>query len=126
VETGRLDTHETETLLRSLLTPMLEAGADQVVLGCSHYPFLLPAIERVVGPDVMVVDPSPAVARQTTRILARWKLKADRERVGQRAFCTTGDAGQFAVMAKRLLPSLWDDASEVRALCWREGRLGLC
>jgi glutamate racemase len=125
VETGRLDTHETETLLRLLLTPMLEAGADQVVLGCSHYPFLLPAIQRVVGPDVAVVDPSPAVARQTTRVLARWKLEADRGRVGQRAFCTTGDAAQFAVMAKRLIPHLWDDASEVRALRWREGRVEL-
>jgi glutamate racemase len=123
VEAGRLDTHETETLLRLLLTPMLEAGADQVVLGCSHYPFLLPVIERVIGPGVVAVDPAPAVARQTVRILARWELEADRGRAGQRAFCTTGDAGRFTVMAKRLIPCMWSDASEVRALRWRDGRV---
>jgi glutamate racemase len=123
VEAGRLDTRETETLLRLLLTPMLEAGADQVVLGCSHYPFLLPVIERVIGPDVVAIDPSPAIARQTRRILAQWGLEADRGRAGRRAFCTTGDAHRFAVMAKRLIPLLWDDASEVWAVCWGEGRV---
>jgi glutamate racemase len=125
VETGRLDTHETEALVRLLLTPMLEAGADQVVLGCSHYPFLLPVIERVIGPDVVAVDPAPAVARQTVRILARRELEADRKRMGRRAFCTTGDAGRFTVMAKRLIPSMWSDASEVWAVHWQDGRLEL-
>jgi glutamate racemase len=123
VEAGRLDTHETETLLRLLLTPMLEAGVDQVVLGCSHYPFLLPVIERVIGPDVVAIDPSPAIARQTARILAQWGLEADRKRVGRRAFCTTGDAIRFTVMAKRLIHSLWNDKHEVWAVRWREGQL---
>jgi glutamate racemase len=123
VEAGRLDTHETETLLRLLLAPMLEAGADQVVLGCSHYPFLLPVIKRVIGPDVVAIDPSPAIARQTRRILAQWGLGADRSRTGRRAFCTTGDAHKFTVMAKRLIPSLWNDANEVWAVRWHEGRL---
>jgi glutamate racemase len=102
---------------------MLEAGADQVVLGCSHYPFLLPVIERVIGPEVVAIDPSLAIARQTARILAQWGLEADQNRVGRRAFCTTGDANRFTVMAKRLIPSLWNDASEVWAVCWRDGRL---
>jgi glutamate racemase len=123
VEAGRLGTRETETLLRLLLTPMLEAGADQGVLGCSHYPFLLPVIERVTGPEVVAIDPSPAIARQTARILAQWGLEAGRSRVGRRAFCTTGDADRFTVMAKRLIPSLWGDASEVWAARWRDGRL---
>jgi glutamate racemase len=123
VESGQLDTHETEALLRLLLTPMLEAGADQVVLGCSHYPFLLPVIERVIGPNVAAIDPSPAIARQTRRILDQWDLAVGRDRVGRRVFCTTGDASSFTLMAKRLIPSLWDDTNEVWAVRWHEGRL---
>jgi len=123
IESGALDAPETEALLRQLLTPLVEAGADQLVLGCSHYPFLLPLIERVVGPGVTVVDPSPAVARQTARVLARWRLEADRDRVGRHVFCTTGDALTFAGMAGRLIPSLWRDGDKAWAARWRDGCL---
>jgi glutamate racemase len=125
VEAGALDTPDTEALLRRLLMPLVEAGADQVVLGCSHYPFLLPVIERLIGPGVVAIDPSPAIARQTVRILAQWGLGADQNRVGRRAFCTTGNASRFTMMAKRMIPSLWNDASEVWAVRWREGQLEL-
>jgi glutamate racemase len=123
VEAGALDTPDTEALLRKLLTPLIEAGADQIVLGCSHYPFLLPAIERLIGPDVAAIDPSPAVARQTVRVLARWGLEADRSRVGRHAFVTTGDADRFAVMAERLVPSYWTEAGKVLGVRWRDGRV---
>nr|WP_276655599.1 hypothetical protein [Alistipes sp.] len=57
---------------------MLEHGADQIVLGCTHYPFLLPVLERVVaGRGVTVVDPSPAVARRVVQLLDRYGLHAD-------------------------------------------------
>jgi len=58
VEAGALDTPETEALLRHYLTPLIEAGADQLVLGCTHYPFLRPLIERVVG-CLLYTSPSP-------------------------------------------------------------------
>jgi len=121
VEAGALNTPETEALLRDLLTPLLEAGADQVVLGCSHYPFLLPVIERVIGPDVAAIDPSPAIARQTARVLARWGIEADRGRVGRHVFVTTGDAEKFGVMVKRLIPSFWSETSEIVGVRWRDG-----
>jgi glutamate racemase len=123
VEAGALDTPETEVLLQKLLTPLIEAGADQIVLGCSHYPFLLPAIERIVGPDVAAVDPSPAVARQTARVLAKRGLEADRGRVGRYAFVTTGDADKFAVMVKDLIPTFWNETSETMGVCWQGERL---
>jgi glutamate racemase len=123
IEAGALDAPETEALLRQLLTPLVDAGADQLVLGCSHYPFLLPLIERVVGPDVAVIDPSPAVARQTARVLALWGLESDRGQVGNHVFCTTGDAESFAGMAKRLIPALWHDGDKAWAIRWRDGRL---
>ena len=69
VESGRLDGPEAEATVRASLQPLLEQGADIIVLGCTHYPFLRPVIERIAGPDVQVIDPAPAVARQTLRIL---------------------------------------------------------
>jgi glutamate racemase len=69
VESGILDGPEAEATVRASLQPLLDAGADTIVLGCTHYPFLQPLIERLAGPGVKVIDPAPAVARQTVRIL---------------------------------------------------------
>ncbi|MBP3257401.1 MAG: glutamate racemase [Bacteroidales bacterium] len=69
VEGGVLDGPETEATVRTSLQPLLDAGADRIVLGCTHYPFLQPVIERLAGPGVQVIDPAPAVARQTLHVL---------------------------------------------------------
>ena len=71
VERGILDGPEAETVVRASLQPLLDAGADIIVLGCTHYPFLQPLIERLCGPSVRVIDPAPAVARQTVNVLAQ-------------------------------------------------------
>lgn len=69
VERGILDGPEAESTVSASLQPLLDAGADTVVLGCTHYPFLKPVIQRLAGPGVQVIDPAPAVARQTLRLL---------------------------------------------------------
>ena len=69
VENGILDGPQAEETVRKSLRPLLEEGADIIVLGCTHYPFLRPVIERLAGPQVKVIDPAPAVARQTLRML---------------------------------------------------------
>ena len=71
VEDGILDGPEAYETVRASLQPLLDAGADRIVLGCTHYPFLRPVIEAIAGPDVQVIDPAPAVARQTVRILQK-------------------------------------------------------
>jgi glutamate racemase len=122
VEAGALDTPETRALLREYLSPLIEAGADQLVLGCTHYPFLRPAIEQTVGTDVAVIDPAPAVARQTERVLAQRKLKNNHRTASEHVFYTSGDAAAFTVMTQRLLPL--DEANvTVRQARWRNGRL---
>ena len=64
VEADREQTPEAEVCVREAVEPMLRRGADQIVLGCTHYPFLRPVLERIVaGRGVTIVDPSPAVAR---------------------------------------------------------------
>lgn len=68
---------EAEACVRRAVGPMLARGADQIVLGCTHYPFLLPVLERVVaGHGVTIVDPSPAVARRVVQLLDRFGLRA--------------------------------------------------
>ncbi|MBR3989110.1 MAG: glutamate racemase [Bacteroidales bacterium] len=69
VEAGILDGPEAEATVRASLQPLLDEGAYVVVLGCTHYPFLRPVIERIAGPGVQVIDPAPAVARQAQRLL---------------------------------------------------------
>ena len=69
VEEGRLDGPEVEAVVRASVEPLLKEGADVIVLGCTHYPFLRPVIQRVAGDDVRIIDPAPAVARRTADIL---------------------------------------------------------
>ena len=69
VESLQLDGPLAEATVRESLEPLLRAGADTVVLGCTHYPFLLPVLEKVAGPSVRFIDPAPAAARQLVRML---------------------------------------------------------
>lgn len=71
VEEGRLSGGEAEDVVKASLGPLLSAGADIIVLGCTHYPFLLPVLQKVAGPDIRFIDPAPAVARQLVHVLER-------------------------------------------------------
>jgi glutamate racemase len=113
VEAGQLDDPETEALLRACLQPLLDAGVDSLVLGCTHYPFLLPVIERVVGPGVQVIDPAPAVARQAERVL-EGTGGGQQEGTGQITYFTSGDVlgfedklGRLAAPAGPVLAARW-------------------
>lgn len=119
IEDGQLATSQTEELLRHCMAPMLQAGVDTIVLGCTHYPFVLPLIRAVAGPDVAIIDPAPAVARQARRVLQQQDLAADRARNGTLKAYTTADAARFASLAESLL----GDAVPTSPLRWREGHL---
>lgn len=69
VESGHLDGPEVEFVVKESLLPLLEAGADTIVLGCTHYPFLLPVMQRIAGPEVRFIDPAPAVSRQLVKVM---------------------------------------------------------
>jgi glutamate racemase len=103
IETGALDTPATVALLQRYLRPLLAAGADTIVLGCTHYPFLESQIRRIAGPDVAIVDAAPAVARQTARVLHERGLAGSGEsRAGQITYATTGDRASFARLLRQL------------------------
>lgn len=120
VEAWELDTPGTIALLEEYLHPLLAAGADQLVLGCTHYPFLRPTIERLAGPEVTVIDPAPAVARQVRRVLARngWE-RAPVSPPGHHVFYTTGSLAPFAAIVTRVAGELGD----VRRAWWRQGKI---
>lgn len=69
VENLDLDSPHAESVVRASLQPLLDAGADTVVLGCTHYPFLLPLMRRIAPPEVHFIDPAPAVARRLLDVL---------------------------------------------------------
>ncbi len=69
IEANKMDTPAMEKLLQKYLQPMLQQHIDYLVLGCSHYPFLIPQIKKIVGEQVSIIDSGEAVAKQTTAIL---------------------------------------------------------
>lgn len=75
IEAGHFDTPETEALLRHYLEPMLAAQVDQIALGCTHYPLLMPLIRRIVAGRAAVIDPAQAVARQVQHTLRLQNLE---------------------------------------------------
>ena len=114
IETGALDSTATREILVKALRPMLEQGIDTVVLGCTHYPFVIPLIKQIVGPEVRVIDPAPAVARQVARLLDKAGLRNPAQRSGSLQFYTSGEAARLAVH----LPILLGEGGEVHQIVW--------
>ena len=74
IEQGVVHGSEIEALLMKYLSPMIKAGVDHIVLGCSHYPYLIPTIKRLIPEHINIIDSGFAVARQTHAILAEQGL----------------------------------------------------
>jgi glutamate racemase len=91
IEQGNLDGEETRRILEKALLPMLEQNIDTVVLGCTHYPFVIPLIQRIVGVDVRVIDPAPAVAKQARRLHEAKGMRKESRSSGAIKFYTSGD-----------------------------------
>ncbi|MDS4027143.1 MAG: glutamate racemase [Candidatus Contendobacter sp.] len=103
VERGDLHGPRCQMLLARYLQPLLAEGADTLVLGCTHYPFLIPAIQRLAGPEVAVLDPSPAVARQLRRRLETGGLLAEDRAAGGVRYFGSGPPEPTAALMTRLL-----------------------
>jgi len=69
IENGGINSPEMTELLQSYLTPMIEANIDYLVLGCSHYPYLIPQIKKILPEHIHIIDSGEAVAKQTQKIL---------------------------------------------------------
>ena len=77
IERGGRDSQKVENMLRELLDPMMKAGIDHLVLGCSHYPYLIPVLRKLLPSQVAIIDSGMAVARQTRLVLQSMDLLTD-------------------------------------------------
>lgn len=114
IEQGNLHGEETRQILEEALLPMLQKNIDTVVLGCTHYPFVIPMIQEIVGKNVRVIDPAPAVARQTARLLAGQGIKNQPGRRGDLKLYTSGDPEAL----RFLLPALLGESGEIQKVEW--------
>jgi glutamate racemase len=119
IESGKLTGEAVEQILQAGIEPLLERGADTLVLGCTHFPFVLPAIEALSGEGVTVIDPSPAIARRAHQVLKTKNALTKDEARSRICYLTSGEAARFEALLDRLqMP-----AGEVTAVRWADGRL---
>jgi len=112
VEAGNLSGDKTRALVGQYVEPLLEQGADTIVLGCTHYPFLASLIQEIAGPTVAIIDPAPAVARELRRRLASIKQLSPRVRAGTERFWTSAAPDR----TKQVISQLWQVDVEVLGL----------
>jgi glutamate racemase len=121
IERGKLDGSKTRSILESALHPMMNRGIDTVVLGCTHFPFVIPIIQEIVGPDVRVIDPAPSVARQVIRLLDSDGMLAESSNSETPLFYTSGNVTRL----KALLPRLFDEAGNIKKVFWENNEIHL-
>ncbi|MBC7878721.1 MAG: glutamate racemase [Anaerolineales bacterium] len=118
IEKGELDTDATRTILENALHPMLEKNIDTVVLGCTHYPFVIPLIQQIVGKDVRVIDPAPSVAKQAKRLLEADGMRSISDTKGNIQYFTSGDIS----VVESVLPKLLQEDITVQQVFWEDDR----
>ena len=119
IEAGNLQGPSTRAILEKALKPMLAQGIDTVVLGCTHYPFVIPLIQEIVGPGVRVIDPAPAVARQVSRQLIVHGWAASGLQPGALQIYTSASPQKLA----QLVPMMLGEDEPVRQVLWKNGSL---
>ena len=104
---------ETTEAVREYAAPLKDAGADTVILGCTHYPLIKPILQRVFGRGVTLVFSAEETAREAAETLARKAIENDDAREGTYRFLTTGDPELFREMGRRFLQLPIDAAEHV-------------
>jgi glutamate racemase len=112
IERGELTTGTTRDLIASYVRPLVEQGADTLVLGCTHYPFVEPLIASSAGAGVTIINPASAVARELRRRLTEKALLAPEKHPGTTRYRTSGTPEHLAAM----LVTLGVDGGQVEAL----------
>ena len=119
IESGEIATQNTRLILQRALLPMIDKGADTIVLGCTHFPFVVPTIKSIVGLDVAVIDPSPAIAKRVSFLLGELNLIQRYSSKSEIIFSTTGKPQRF----ERIIHSLIGIDTSPILLRWKRGKL---
>lgn len=119
IEHGELDSPQTEAMLRGWVEPLLAQNIDVLVLGCTHYPFVIPLLEKICGPQVRVIDPAPAVARQVERVSHQPLTTNGQISFGGLKYFTSGESHTF----QQALRKLGVETGEVVSVNWRRDKV---
>lgn len=103
VEAGALNSPQTRDILEETLTPMLAEGVDTLVMGCTHFPFLIPLIEEISDGRVRIIDPAPSVAKQVGRVLEQRALLSPRDVLGNTRYLSTASVSAMQASLQKLL-----------------------
>lgn len=117
IEKGDMEGAETRRILESAIRPMLEKNIDTIVLGCTHYPFVIPLIRQIAGAGVNVIDPAPAIARQTGRVLDSLGITQLPDFQAEVRYFTSGPSAEL----EKLLPLLLGEDGKVQQISWDTG-----
>lgn len=112
IEQAQIGTESSRAAVEEYVRPLIEQGCDQIVLGCTHYPFLKQDIEGVAGGQAQIIDTSQAVANQVKNVLSDQKLLNSQPNGGQAEFFTTGNIQ----IANPLFAKLWQKQVNVQAI----------
>ncbi|PKN86260.1 MAG: glutamate racemase [Chloroflexi bacterium HGW-Chloroflexi-8] len=104
IEKGNFNGKVTTKILNKALYPMLEKNIDSIVLGCTHYPYVISLIKFLVGPDVRVINPAPAVARQTKKIFSQIIRSGNPELSPTTTIITSGDEKKLRKKVRDFFP----------------------
>ena len=96
IEAGAFDSESTLVLLNKYLAPMRAQKADQIVLGCTHYHFLIPVLKKLLPEGITIIESGPAVAKQTKAILEKYNLLNSSQQSVNYSFFTNGSTGVMA------------------------------
>lgn len=113
IQEGDVASHEVVDAVRGFTAPLKERRIDVVIMGCTHYPLISSMLQRFLGPDVTLVDPSAEVAREVSEILRRQGIARREEREGEYSFFCTGDPGSFRSVGSRFLQLPIDEVRQV-------------
>lgn len=91
VESGQVESDTMKALLHTYMNPMIEANVDYLVLGCTHYPYLIPLLIEILPKHVKIIDSGQAVAKQTKAILEQFDLLNTRKETPKNLFYSNGD-----------------------------------
>jgi glutamate racemase len=106
IENGKLDDPEIKNLLKIFLQPMLKANIDYLVLGCSHYPYLIPLLKKLLPKHIDIIDSGEAVARQTKNILNQNNLLSNNKKTPILNFYTNTNTSTIKMLLNEFSNSI--------------------
>lgn len=116
IEAGDVHGGRTRQILEKGLQPMLTEGIDTIVMGCTHYPFVIPLIQSITGSEVRIIDPAPAIAQQARRLLKQYHMLNTEKTPGEVRYFTSGETEKFL----QILQILLGQTGSIEKVLWQE------